>query len=52
MEKIPPYAFPVELNHIQGTTPLLPLYALLLLREPSVFTLRTLFELLAFGDTF
>ena len=33
-----------------GRTPLLPLYALLLLSVPSEFTLRTLFEFDAFGE--
>ena len=34
-----------------GRTPLLPLYALLLLSVPSEFTLRTLFEFGAFGHS-
>ena len=35
--------------HQSGRTPLLPLYALLLLKLPSELTFRTLFALPAFG---
>ena len=38
----------VHIVHRSGRTPLLPLYALLLFKEPSELTLRTLYELDAY----
>lgn len=45
-----PFAYSVWLSSKAGRTPLLPLYALLLVRAPDVLTARTLYEFDAFGD--
>ena len=43
------FIYSVKYSIQSGARPLFPLNALLLLRLPSVFTFRTLFELLEFG---
>jgi len=45
-----PFGYSVTVSTKAGRTPLLPLYALLLLRLPSEFTLRALFAFAEFGE--